>query len=81
MLTMEEDPSSAQGGHQKRKKCSLAMRKLLQADLYFLCLLKEASVESATLLFLLLSDNQGTFYLRSCVSGTHHCKEMTDTRP
>lgn len=44
-------------------------------------LLKEASVESATLLFLLLSDNQGTFYLHSCVSGTHHCKEMTDTRP
>lgn len=40
-------------------------------------LLKEASVEFATLLFLLLSDNQETFYLHSCVSGTYHCKEMT----
>lgn len=59
MLLMEEDISSIQGGHQKRKKCWLAIRKLLQAD-ELLLLHKETSVESAGLLFLLLSDNQGT---------------------
>lgn len=55
MLMMEEDTNSIQ----KTKICWLAMRKLLQAD-ELLPLHKEASAESAALLFLLLSDNQGT---------------------
>lgn len=69
MRMMKEDTSSIQGGHQKRKKCWLAIRKFFQAD-ELLPLHKEASVESAALLFLLLRDIREPLPLQLCFWNT-----------